>query len=405
MKPKFTKTTLLGMAATVALLSGSAEARNGFKVLHSFAGGARDGANPYGGVVPDPVQLPPSGYYVATDAGGANNNGTLTFISTTGVATVIHSFTGGTDGENADGTPAVTLSDYVIGTTRYGGASGCGTAYTYTISSGYYSNAYFGCYGSPPNDLAFPFSGPTIDPATASPIGTGPLGGQTNNGGWYYYDFQNGEIAPQFYFSGSDGAQPYGGITVAEFSGGDTAYYIAALSGGSSNLGTVTVIDSGVSRVLHTFTGGSDGASPYGKVLYNNDFFIYGTTRFGGVNNLGTVFRVDISGGNYAVLHTFQGICCGNSDGSFPFSGLTSNPKDGMYYGTTINGGGPSDDGTIYKLDPDTGVETVVHAFTAGRRDGAHPYGDLYIDATGRIYGTTFQGGKHNLGVVFQLKT
>ncbi|HLY06577.1 MAG TPA: choice-of-anchor tandem repeat GloVer-containing protein [Rhizomicrobium sp.] len=399
MNSKCLRTALLGMVAVLTISLESAEARV-FKVLHSFAGGSGDGANPYGGVAPDPS----GNFYVATDAGGQINKGTLTFVSADGAAKVVHSFDNG-DGENADGAPAIT-SGYVIGTTRYGGTYGCGTAYTYTISTGGYSNASFGCYGSPPNDLAFPFSGPTIDPYTASPIGTAPLGGQSNNGGWYYYDFQGGAIYPQFDFSGSDGAQPTGGMIRVEFTGGDIATYIAPLSGGSSNLGTVTVIDSSGSRVLHTFTGGSDGASPYGRLLYNNDFFLYGTTRNGGAGtNLGTVFRVDISGGNYAVLHVFQGICCGNSDGSFPVSALTPNPKDGLYYGVTTNGGGPSDDGTVFKIDPDTGVETVVHAFTGGKRDGAHPYGDLYINDEGQIFGTTFQGGKHNLGVVFRLKT
>lgn len=394
----------LALAATVFVATG-AQAKNGFKVLHSFAGGPNDGANPYGGVVPDPIQLPPSGYYVATDAGGADNLGTLTFISAKkGAATVVHSFTGGADGENADGAPAISLSDYVVGTTRYGGADGCGTAYRYTIRGGAFTNASFSCYGGPPpNNLAFPFSGPTIDPGTALPIGTAPLGGQTNNGGWYLYDYNQGQIGRQYEFSGSDGSAPYGGITEVQFAGGDTAWYVPASAGGSSNLGTVTVFDSSGTRVLHNFTGGSDGANPYGKVL-NEFYYLFGTTYYGGGTNLGTVYRMDISGGSYSVLHTFQGICCGNSDGSFPSSGLTPNWKDGMYYGTTINGGGPTDNGTVYKIDPNTGAETVVHAFTGP--DGAHPtYGDLYIDSKGTIYGTTLRGGKHNLGVVFRLKT
>jgi len=401
------KTPLLAIAlfaatAIVAVSSGGAQAKK-FKVLHSFAGGSSDGANPYGGVVPDPVQVPTTGYYVATDAGGAINKGTLTFISVTGVATLLHSFNTG-DGQNADGTPAISLTDYVVGTTRNGGAYGCGTAYRYTIRGGAYANASFSCYnGPPPNNLAFPYSGPTIDPRNGLPIGTAPLGGQTNSGGWYLYDYNRGQIDLQYEFGGSNGSEPFGGIVEARFVGGDVAWYVPASVGGSSNLGTVAVFDSGGTRVLHNFAGGSDGANPYGKLYYNNNFFLYGTTRYGGGPNLGTVFRMDISGGNYIVLHTFQGVCCSNSDGSFPVSGLTPNPKDGMYYGTTINGGGPSDEGTVYKIDPNTGAETVVHAFTG--RDGAHPYGDLYIDADGTIFGTTFQGGKHNLGVVFQLKT
>ncbi|HEX3944556.1 MAG TPA: choice-of-anchor tandem repeat GloVer-containing protein [Rhizomicrobium sp.] len=404
MNSTFLKTALLGLAAMVAVSSGSAEAKK-FKVLHSFAGGPNDGANPYSGVVPDPVQVPPSGYYVATDTGGANNLGTLTFISTKGAATVVHSFGGAGDGDNADGTPVISLSDYVVGTTRYGGANGCGTVYRYTVRGGAYTDASFSCYGGPPPaNLAFPFSGPTVDPSSDFVIGTAPLGGGTNNGGWYAYDTSNGFLGDQEDFSGSDGSAPYGGILRVAFAGDDVALYIPASAGGSSNLGTITVFDSSGARVLHNFTGGSDGANPRGTLLYNNEFFLYGTTYYGGGTNLGTVFRMDISGGNYTVLHVFQGICCGNSDGSFASSGLTLNPKDGKYYGTTINGGGPTDNGTVYKIDPSTGAESVVHAFTGP--DGAHPtYGNLYIDSKGKIYGTTLRGGAHNLGVVFRLKS
>jgi uncharacterized repeat protein (TIGR03803 family) len=73
-----------------------------------------------------------------------------------------------------------------------------------------------------------------------------------------------------------------------------------------------------------------------------------------------------------------------------------------MLYGTTINGGNSSDDGTVFKIDPKTGVETVVHAFSGS--DGAHPFGNLYIKK-GKIYGTTVAGGASNLGVVFRVRT
>src|SRR5579862_2808152 len=137
MKSAFFRTALLGMTAILALLSESADAGT-FKVLHSFAGGAGDGANPYGGVAVDQF----GNFYVATDAGGAANKGALTFITNKGAATVVHSFTGSNgDGQNADGAPAVAYNTYVAGTTRYGGAYGCGTAYSYTLGSGTYTNA------------------------------------------------------------------------------------------------------------------------------------------------------------------------------------------------------------------------------------------------------------------------
>jgi uncharacterized repeat protein (TIGR03803 family) len=94
------------------------------------------------------------------------------------------------------------------------------------------------------------------------------------------------------------------------------------------------------------------------------------------------------------VLYSFKGVC-GRSDGSFPHAGLTE--RKGYFYGTTINGGSGADDGTVYKFDPNTGVETVLHAFTGG--DGAHPFARLgYLGQT--FYGTTPLGGPHNNGAL-----
>ncbi len=383
----------------IALSTGGGEARSRFKVIHSFAGGDDDGANPYGGVTPDGS----GGFYVATDTGGIQNSGTLTHIGKRGAAQVSYSFLGNNDGQNADSTPLTYRSGVVWGTTTYGGAEGCGTIYAWA-TSGAYQSLPLGCAAL--HEFAFPFSALMFDGdniwATAI---NGNRDGNGDNGGLYYVA-NPGYAQPRCELHGNDGAHPYAGATEARFVHGAQVFYIAASSGGSSNLGTIMQFDFSTDcnvRVLHNFGGGGDGANPYGTIAYDGGFFLYGTTRFGGGPNLGTVFKMDISGGNYTVLHTFQGICCGNSDGSFPFSGLTLNPKDKMYYGTTINGGGASDNGTIYKIDPNSGAETVAHAFKG--RDGAHPYAGLYIDPKGRIYGTTLQGGANNLGVVFRLKT
>jgi len=138
-----------------------------------------------------------------------------------------------------------------------------------------------------------------------------------------------------------------------------------------------------------------DGGS---LLLYNNA--LYGTTVYGGAGtNLGTVFKIGLDGTGYTVLHVFQGICSG-SDGSFPLSGLTLNPEDNMLYGITNNGGNSSDLGTVYKIDPNTGAETIVHSFSGA--DGANPEANLYI-RKGKIYGSTSGGGANNVGVVFKL--
>src|SRR4051794_31869987 len=85
--------------------------------------------------------------------------------------------------------------------------------------------------------------------------------------------------------------------------------------------------------ILNGIVQGSDGA-------------LYGTSFFGGTNNLGTVFKLNKDGTGFALLHSFTGI---DGDGARPQASLTEG-TDGLLYGTT-GAGGMSDAGTVYKLD------------------------------------------------------
>jgi uncharacterized repeat protein (TIGR03803 family) len=48
--------------------------------------------------------------------------------------------------------------------------------------------------------------------------------------------------------------------------------------------------------VLHTFTGTPDGALPYGTLIRDTNGNLYGTTLEGGVDEVGTVFKLTKSG-------------------------------------------------------------------------------------------------------------
>jgi uncharacterized repeat protein (TIGR03803 family) len=387
MRSKFLNGTLFVSAMMLALSAGSAEAAK-FTVVHSFVGGSNDGAGPLGGVAPAKGK----GFYVATDGGGSSSRGTLTLIRKDGTSQILHTFTGGSDGQNADGTPFQWLDGNLYGTTQFGGSAGCGTEYIYSPRGGSYRQLVaFGCG----TEGAFPFAG-LADTGLGYMLGTGYNGGPYDQGTLVYYD-SDGHGGASCYFSGTDGANPFGGVVQT---GNESV--TTAVNGGAFNYGTVTAFNNSdcETTVFHSFAGGSDGANPYATLLsYNGK--LYGTTMHGGTGgNLGTVFVINPDGSGYHVLYSFKGICCG-TDGSFPRSGLTLNTKDGMLYGTTINGGSSSDLGTVFKINPKNGKETIVHAFAGS--DGAHPYGPLYI-SNGTIYGTTSAGGASSLGVVFKLK-
>ncbi len=89
--------------------------------------------------------------------------------------------------------------------------------------------------------------------------------------------------------------------------------------------------------MLYTFCSESscaDGERPEdGPLLRDPAGNLYGTTNFGGASGWGTVFKLD-SAGHETVLHSFTG----GSDGAGPFAGLTMD-KAGDLYGTAAIGG------------------------------------------------------------------
>jgi len=126
----------------------------------------------------------------------------------------------------------------------------------------------------------------------------------------------------------------------------------------------------------------------------------YGTTVEGGLRNAGTVYKLSpISGGrwDYNVLHVFK-----ITDGQYPETRVTLDSA-GDVYGTTYQGGA-HDCGTVFELTLSSDgqwVENTLHDFTCD--DGAASIGGLAIDAQGNVYGGTIGGGAYDHGVVFEL--
>src|ERR1039458_6003534 len=95
------------------------------------------------------------------------------------------------------------------------------------------------------------------------------------------------------------------------------------------------------------------------------------------------------------VLHNFAS----QPRGSLP-NAVTRDPA-GNLYGTTYQGG-TANAGVVFKLDT-AGQETWQYSFTGGD-DGGTPYAGVIGDATG-LYGTTSAGGAANRGVVYKIDT
>ena len=156
-----------------------------------------------------------------------------------------------------------------------------------------------------------------------------------------------------------------------------------------------------------------DGANPYAGLTMDAHGDLYGTASSGGYfgascsNGCGTVFELKRSGNSfvYRPLYSFQG----GNDGDAPYTAVTIGPN-GSIYGTTRNGGGSEDFGTVFNLQPPATFcrtvlcpwrETVLLGFNEG--NGAEPYGQPILDQAGNLYGTTTYGGYQGEGEVYEL--
>jgi uncharacterized repeat protein (TIGR03803 family) len=195
---------------------------------------------------------------------------------------------------------------------------------------------------------------------------------------------------------GSDGGAPDDGFTMSPTG----ILFGTASTGGASGYGVVfAVLAKGNMKVLHSFAGGSDGATPNGRVIRNTDGVLFGTTTAGGASGLGTVFR--LAGTKETVLYSFAG----GTDGAVPQAALIMDAA-GNLYGTT-SAGGPAGNGTVFELiapkkKNGKWTEKVLYRFGAGT-DGATPLSAVTMDAAGNLYGTTSMGGAYGYGTVFQL--
>jgi uncharacterized repeat protein (TIGR03803 family) len=209
---------------------------------------------------------------------------------------------------------------------------------------------------------------------------------------------------------GPDGAYPYGSVIqdangnlygTTQQGGIDPFGYCA--SNGANGCGVVFKIDtSGTETVLYSFTGAEDGSGPTAGLIEDASGNLYGTTVYS-QPGYGTVFKLDAAG----TETTLYGFCVTGppcADGANPYDGLIQD-SDGNLYGTALNGG--SGGGVLFKVSA-SGTETVLWAFQ-GPPDGAYPYSGVIQDAIGDFYGTTLDGGKscecNCCGTVFKLDT
>ena len=158
-------------------------------------------------------------------------------------------------------------------------------------------------------------------------------------------------------------------------------------------------------KTLYEFGGSGDGAAPYAGLIFDNAGNLYGTTVFGGEYRCGTVFELTPNpDGSWteSVLYSFTG----GADGALPFGGLIFDQAGNLY--GTAQAGGIGDSGVVFELTPNgdgSWTDRVLYTFgsVGYGRDGTEPYAGLIFDSAGNLYGTTQKSFNNGPGTVFKL--
>jgi len=146
-------------------------------------------------------------------------------------------------------------------------------------------------------------------------------------------------------------------------------------------------------RTLHNFTC-TDGQGTGLGMAMDASGNLFGATGIGGSLNQGVAYELGPGAGGvwtYQVLHNFDYW----AEGGSPETNVILDGS-GNFYGGNHAG--------IYKMSPNgDGTWTESTAFTLGTVNGGGPLGDLVFDSAGNIFGTTAIGGTHSDGTVFEL--
>lgn len=194
----------------------------------------------------------------------------------------------------------------------------------------------------------------------------------------------------------SDGSK--GGGPVAElFNDGAGFMWGTAAFGGTNNNGTIYEVEiaTGTLTKVTAFTGTSGvakGTRPQAKLVPEGTTFLWGTTQFGGAGGFGTIFKVEKATGTVSTLAEFTGDPGTLVPGKNPTAPLV-NDGLGFFWGTTPSGSSffSTDAGTVFKVNATTGAFTSVFAFTGatGAHRGAGSPAALVLESTGMLLGVS----------------
>jgi uncharacterized repeat protein (TIGR03803 family) len=368
----------MGVALLLGILFSGSARGGGLVVAASFKPG--EAGNPFGGVTMDAA-----GDIYGTS--GSSRTGGEVWEITQGSSYIrVVASLGGINGDAPLGGVALGPAGVIDGTAALGGSSGNGTVWEVGHGGGTVTAlaSFNGIGGSQP------VSQPTFDSA-GNLYGTTIAGGSKNAGTVWVIKAGSEVITTVASFTGSNGANPWAGVTIDPHGN----LYGTTLHGGAYNQGTVWKIKAGSGTIttLATFNG-SNGANPWGGVTFDALGNLYGTTAHGGASNDGSVWEIKAGGGTIKTLVSFDN----QAAGMLPLGGVSVD-SSGTLYGTASLGGAYNS-GTVWELKDGSGPITVLASFAG--YNGFEPIAGATFGTDGNLYGTTFAGGAWGFGTVWE---
>ena len=417
--------------------------------------------------------------YGTTTAGGSGNGSGTVFVLNRASGwkeTSLHGFAGSSDGATPLGSLTFDAAGNVYGTTEAGGANSFGLyGVVYKIASvvtaapkfspagGAYSAAqtvkitdatpnatiYYSINGGSPTQYKSAITVSSSETITAYAISGSLPQSQPAKA-----NYQIGTTAGTPWFSPSAGTYTVAqSVTITDAAPGATIYYTTngntpttsstkytgpisvtatetikalAVASGYTNSAvasavyTISPITPPTEKILYNFGSiTNDGGVPLASLVRDSSGNLYGTTRFGGPNEItygintvtaGTVFELSPGTGSTWTEKVLYNFGATSSDGALPIASLVLDSK-GNLYGTTLAGGAYGL-GTAFELSPGTGgkwTEKTLYSFGVSLADGKIPEAGLIFDSKGNLYGTTSVGGTSDTtygggyGTVFEL--
>ncbi|HEX3820353.1 MAG TPA: choice-of-anchor tandem repeat GloVer-containing protein [Candidatus Sulfotelmatobacter sp.] len=400
---RFWHRSIQTLLSAVMFVATAAWAANTTKLIYSF-GGATDGEYTDTELVMDSA----GNLYGTSVQGGTFGGGTVFQVTPTGVHTVLYNFTGGADGGEPYKGVTLDAKGNLYGTAVTGGGGGCeggcgvvfklaktGSSWTQSVIHQFTGGTDGSGPGSP---VAFDEQG--------NIYGTTPTGGANGVGVVYQLKPGGGGWTLKVIHAFTGGTDGSGGSAGRFFI--DTAgnLFNVCTTGGAHGFGVVYEISPSTEKwkftTLYAFKDQPDGASPYGGVVFDKAGNIYGTTYYAGAHDLGSIYKLTRNGAGWteSVLYSFKG----GMDGASPISSLVADSA-GNFYGTTSEGGATTCGcGVIYKLAKGASskwTESVVYRFP-GEPSPGFAYNGMIKGMAGSFYGATVHGGNGNDGAVYQ---